>query len=230
MTTIDLRSNLIHYMNLASLYAHQHRKRASPTSHRTRTQRTTTMSHTAFFYGTLMAPPVLHRVIWGSQSPPTPAHASLLRIRPAILHAHQRRKVRHADYPAILPSAPESEVRGTLVQGLTDGDIWRLDIFEGSEYERHSVKVKALETKGSAGGEEHKHVEGEEIDAQTYIWTAGAHRLEAEEWDFDHFVKEKMSRWVGKEAADEGFQGRASINGTVPGRCVWSCLLTMYRC
>ncbi|KAJ4322509.1 hypothetical protein N0V94_002385 [Neodidymelliopsis sp. IMI 364377] len=170
------------------------------------------MSHTAFFYGTLMAPPVLHRVIWGSQTPPTPAHASLLRIRPAILHSHQRRKVRHADYPAILPSASQSEVRGTLVEGLTDGDIWRLDIFEGTEYERREVKANVLESKGRAGDSDHPDLEGEEVAAQTYVWTAGEHRLEAEEWDFDHFIKEKMGRWVGREAADEGFQGRPSIN------------------
>lgn len=102
----------------------------------------------------------------------------------------------------------QSEVRGTLVEGLTDGDIWRLDIFEGSEYERMPVKVRVLESKGRAGDPEHKNVEGEEIDAQTYIWTAAQQRLETEEWDFDQFVKEKMSRWVGRDAADEGFQGK----------------------
>lgn len=160
-----------------------------------------------------MAPPVLHRVIWGSQTPPTPAHASLLSIRPAILHAHQRRHVKGADYPAVIPSTQESEVRGTLVEGLTDGDIWRLDIFEGDEYERKDVRVRVLESKGRAGDAEHRDVEGDEVSAQTYVWIAGEHRLESDEWDFDHFVKEKMSRWVGREAADEGFQGRPSING-----------------
>ena len=182
------------------------------------------MSHTAFFYGTLMAPQVLHRVIWGSQTPPTPAHASLLHIRPAILHAHQRRKVKHADYPAILPTKAQEgkSVRGTLVSGLTDGDIWRLDIFEGSEYARRKVKVRVLEQK-KAGDEgmgdltqrEDDNVEGAEVEAETYIWIAGANRLEAEEWDFAEFVRDKMKRWVGREAAetDEGFAGRASING-----------------
>jgi hypothetical protein len=200
-------------MDLTSLYARQHRKRFSPTSYRANTSNSSTMSHTAFFYGTLMAPPVLHRVIWGSQTPPTPAHASLLSIRPAILHAHQRRHVKGADYPAVISSTQDSEVRGTLVEGLTDGDIWRLDIFEGEEYERQNVKVSISDSKGRAGDAEHKDVEGEEVSAQTYIWIAGEHRLETGEWDFDHFVKEKMSRWVGREAVDEGFQGRASING-----------------
>lgn len=166
-----------------------------------------------------MAPPVLHRVIWGSQTPPTPAHASLLSIRPAILHAHQRRHVKGADYPAVIPSTPASEVRGTLVEGLTDGDIWRLDIFEGDEYERQNVAVRVLESKGRAGDAEHGDVEGEEVQAQTYIWIAGEQRLETDEWDFEHFVKEKMSRWVGREAADGGFQGRASINGRPYAAC-----------
>lgn len=203
-------------MDLTTLYAYQH-----PRSHPLKPSPplNTAMSHTAFFYGTLMAPPVLHRVIWGSQTPPTPAHASLLRIRPAILHAHQRHKVKHADYPAILPTSPSSTVRGTLVEGLTDGDIWRLDIFEGSEYERQKVKVKVLQGQGTGdlSQKEEENVEGEVIEAEAYIWTAGAQRLEAEEWDFSEFVRDKMKRWVGKEGAeaDEGFQGRPSINGAL---------------
>lgn len=184
------------------------------------------MSHTAFFYGTLMAPPVLQRVIWGSQTPPTPAHASLLHVRPAILHAHRRHRVQHADYPAIVPVATSSSVRGTLVEGLTDGDIWRLDIFEGSEYQRQKVKVNVLLQNGDSSsrqtgmGElsqnEQDNVEANEVEAETYIWIAGAHRLDPEEWDFVEFVRDKMKRWVGREAADtdEGFQGRPSINGT----------------
>jgi hypothetical protein len=206
-------------MDLSTLYSYQTSK--SPSS-KPRHPPTTTMSHTAFFYGTLIAPQVLHRVIWGSQTPPTPAHASLLRIRPAILHAHQRHKVKHADYPAILPtdSTSSSSVRGTLVEGLTDGDIWRLDIFEGSEYARRKVSVRVLEQDSSnAMGDlqqtQDKNVEGEQVDAETYLWIAGAQRLEAEEWDFAEFVRDKMKRWVGREAAetDEGFQGRESING-----------------
>jgi hypothetical protein len=190
----------------------------------------TSMSHTAFFYGTLMAPPVLRRVIWGSQTPPTPAHVSLLHIKPAILHAHQRRKVKNADYPAILPTKEKDghSVRGTLVTGLTDGDIWRLDIFEGSEYARRKVRVRVLQEAKKAGDAQ----EGEVVEAETYIWTAGAKRLEAEEWDFDEFVREKMGRWVGREGveADEGFKGRASINGARVRARRWWIGLTLCRC
>src|SRR6186713_2175264 len=103
------------------------------------------MSHAAFFYGTLMAPPVLHRVIWGPSPPSTAVQKSQLSIRPAILRQFQRHKVRYADYPAILPANAQASVRGTLVTGLTDGDIWRLDIFEGSDYKRRKVSVRVLE-------------------------------------------------------------------------------------
>jgi hypothetical protein len=210
-------------MDSINLYQHQIPK--PQTAHTSIYHQTTQMTHTAFFYGTLMAPPVLHRVIWGSQTPPTPAHASLLHIRPAILHAHRRHKVKQADYPAILPVDTPSSVRGTLVQGLTDGDIWRLDIFEGSEYQRQKVKVSVLQPKDKGKGteegmgdlsqKEEDNIEGEEMEAETYIWTAGAHKLEAEEWDFAEFVKDKMKRWVGGEATerDEGFQGRPSVIG-----------------
>lgn len=223
---LDFRKQLT---DLSTLYTYQTPK-SPPRIPRQPT--TTKMSHTAFFYGTLMAPPVLHRVIWGSQTPPTPAHASLLHIRPAILHAHQRHKVKHADYPAILPKPSSSScVRGTLVEGLTDGDIWRLDIFEGSEYERRRVMVRFLEGRDKEKGEEgmgnleqaeEENIEGEEVEAETYIWIAGANRLEAEEWDFAEFVRDKMKRWVGREAeeTDEGFKGRPSINGV----CDWGAL------
>jgi hypothetical protein len=220
-------------MDLSTLYAYQNPMTRAKTSK----TKSPAMSHTAFFYGTLMAPPVLHRVIWGSQNPPTPAHASLLQIRPAVLHAHQRRKVKHADYPAVLPAKQNSSVRGTLVEGLTDGDIWRLDIFEGSEYQRRKVTVRILDPakKQKDDGEavtNEVEFEGAEVEAETYLWIAGAERLEAEEWDFAEFVRDKMKRWVGREAAetDEGFQGRPSISGAVVCRGGCKMRLTVCRC
>lgn len=173
-----------------------------------------------------MAPPVLHRVIYGQTSNVPQFQKDSLRIRPAILHRHQRHKVKNADYPAILPANMSTLVRGTLVEGLTDGDIWRLDIFEGYEYERRKVSVRVLEQSETGPGattegmgdvtvKEENNVEGEEVEAEVYVWTAGKHRLEPEEWDFSEFIRDKMSRWVGREAAetDEGFQGRQSIIG-----------------
>ena len=77
------------------------------------------------------------------------------------------------------------------MSGLTDGDLWRLDIFEGDEYERRKVKVRILEV--GVG------VSEEEVEVETYVWVAGEEGLEEGEWDFEEFTREKMGRWVGNE-------------------------------
>lgn len=124
---------------------------------------------------------------------------------PAVLHGYQRHRVRHADYPAILP-IKGSSVRGTYVTGLTDADIWRLDIFEGSEYRRDKVKIRILTTVGDSDGK--GNVEGEEAEAETYIWHSDSGKLEGREWDFTEFQREKMRFWVGAKGEGE-YAGRA---------------------
>lgn len=109
-----------------------------------------------FFYGTLMAPAVLTRVIG------RPGNG--LKSSDAILDLHARLHVKgegelsspshvhpisshyvsdHTDYPAVVLaqtgavilgrelSQGESSVRGTLVSGLTSQDVAFLDEFEG---------------------------------------------------------------------------------------------------
>ena len=77
---------------------------------------------------------------------------------------------------------------------MTDGDIWRLDIFEGDEYERRKVLANPLITIGddlTGDG----NVESETaVQAETYVWIAGEDGLEDGEWDFAVFVREKMRR------------------------------------
>jgi len=164
-----------------------------------------------------MAPAVLHRVIYGTTDPEE-WQKKLTTVRPALLQGYRRHKVKHADYPAILPhstaSSAETEsstpsVRGSLVTGLTDGDIWRLDIFEGSEYTRQKVRVKVLKDTAldALADEAHldAHVE-EEVEAETYVWTSPKNQLEQEEWDFEVFKKEKMWAWVGQAKEQNGTQ------------------------
>jgi len=178
--------------------------------------------YTAFFYGTLMAPSVLKRV-----TSHDPASTALpLTSRPAILYNHRRHRVKGADYPAVIPSSPESSkeksVRGTVVEGLTKEDIWRLDVFEGDEYERRAVSVQVLSAEGdnkiagptpnNANSHDPRQSTQEELKAETYIWIAGEHRLDDQEWDFDEFVKEKMWRWAPSEDLK---RGRNDENGIV---------------
>ncbi|KAJ5786076.1 uncharacterized protein N7503_011288 [Penicillium pulvis] len=192
--------------------------------------------HVLFFYGTLMAPQILHRVIHG-RADPEHWQKALLTFQPAVLHGYRRHRVRGADYPGIIRASdssqsteqPEKEptngiedsnlartsVLGTLVSGLTDGDVHRLDIYEGSEYAHEKVKVRTLkealhqeqeyEHSNPGSGRNLRDVleaagaefadENEEVEAVTYVWTDGAERLEGAEWDFETFKRDKMAWW-----------------------------------
>ncbi|CAG8900283.1 unnamed protein product [Penicillium egyptiacum] len=192
--------------------------------------------HVLFFYGTLMAPQILHRVIHGRANP-EPWQKAMLRFQPAILHGHRRHRVQNADYPGIIAvpetqtemeksSAPKpgagTSVIGTLVSGLTDGDVHRLDRFEGSEYEKKRVTVRTLREKqggdlshageGDTAESQLREVlnatgaevagEGEEVAAVTYVYTAGKDKLEDAEWDFESFKRDKMAWWVGADESE----------------------------
>ncbi|KAG9792371.1 hypothetical protein KCU88_g790, partial [Aureobasidium melanogenum] len=189
-----------------------------------------------------MAPGVLHRVIHGTHDP-EPWQKSMLTVRPALLQGYRRHRVRHADYPAIIPrdsetnnsstSSPSARpsswcVRGTVVSGLTEGDLYRLDIFEGDQYSRQKVKVQVLKdveldqaasattttttptttTAAAAASSSPEIVE--EVEAETYVWQEGMETLEPEQWDFEEFKREKMRAWMGlvdqsSTQVDEGF-------------------------
>lgn len=152
-----------------------------------------------------MVPQVLYRVCYGS-SKPTSFQANLLTIMPAILPAFTRHKVRDCDYPAIIPSSSSSSVRGTYVRGLTDGDIWRLNTFEGRSYERQKVMIRILQKVGNDIGQ--GNVEGEQVEVETYVWIGGRDALEDDEWDFAEFKRDKLKWWVDADDEYEGESGR----------------------
>ncbi|KAF5874491.1 putative disease resistance protein [Botrytis fragariae] len=152
-------------------------------------------TYNAFFYGTLMAPEVLYRVIYGASNHPSTS----LTITPALLHDYCRHRVSFADYPAII-SEPGHTVRGTYVTGLTPSNMRNLDYFEGSQYERKVVTVKLLAPKDKsthgANAIMAEAVEtGEEKEAQTYVFT-DLDALEKGEWDFEFFRREKLRNWA----------------------------------
>lgn len=166
----------------------------------------TVKPHTAFFYGTLMAPTVLSRVIHNKANP-SEAKKAQTSATPALLADYERRKVRWCDYPAITPCASAS-VRGTLVTGLTDTDLQRLDIFEGSQYKRQKVQVRMLPELGIDENADEKATGDEEmVQAETYVWNfSRGEELEDGEWDFEEFKRAKLHRWDGEmDWEDEGF-------------------------
>jgi hypothetical protein len=174
--------------------------------------------------GTLMAPAILHRIIHGSQTP-DPWQQSLISSRPALLPGYRRHRVHNVDYPALIASEnPDSApVIGVVVTGITEGDVFRLDKFEGSEYEKRAVRVKviknisetdpsqegdgslhhALDQTARAGLDERAYQEMEEVEAMTYVWIAPMENLDlAQEWDFEQFKKEKMKWWVEADESE----------------------------
>jgi hypothetical protein len=131
-------------------------------------------------------------VIYGTTEP-EPWQCKDLRTQQAILLDFCRHQVQFADYPGIIAEAGK-RVKGTYVAGLTKMDIWRLDTFEGSEYSREVVKVKLLDGDG---------IEGDEAECSVYVYQDES-GLVKEEWDFEHFVRERMHRWVGESKEYDG--------------------------
>ncbi|KAJ8521925.1 hypothetical protein ONZ45_g1429 [Pleurotus djamor] len=173
----------------------------------------------AFFYGTLMHPKILRRVIGHN--------GNNLEIAPAVLLDFTRHKVKDADYPGILPYArsqatfnldlgvEDRSVRGTMVTGLTANDIRFLDTFEGDEYIRKEVSVYLLAPSTSIpeldSKTEYAIVPANppplpsnlsdlspSVAVQTYVY-GDPKELEAELWSFDSFVKNNAWKWTGEQ-------------------------------
>ncbi|KAJ7650219.1 hypothetical protein FB45DRAFT_887303 [Roridomyces roridus] len=166
----------------------------------------------AFFYGTLMHPKILQRVI-GNDG----AH---LQICPAVLLQYTRHCVKDADYPGILPysssraffshdiSREECSVRGTLVTGLTAADLAYLDLFEGSEYTREQASVHPLSSLLPLS--EYSIPEAVTplpadsdlspiVEVETYVYK-DISGLIGDIWDFDDFVRTNAWKWYGNGA------------------------------
>jgi Gamma-glutamyl cyclotransferase, AIG2-like len=109
-----------------------------------------------------MAPRVLYRVSYGNANP-QPWQQKLTTVRPALLESYRRHRVKYMSYPAIVPCTGSS-VRGSVVTGLTEGDICWLDIFAGDRYEQEKVKVKVLKDVGQNGAVEAHATE--EVEAE----------------------------------------------------------------
>ncbi|KAI0075813.1 hypothetical protein K474DRAFT_1760323 [Panus rudis PR-1116 ss-1] len=192
------------------------------------------------FYGTLIHPSILRRVIGheGNQ----------LYITPGLLFNHTRHKIKNADYPGVLPysssaalfngrelSPEEKTVRGTIVSGLTTDDIALLDIFEGDEYSREVVSVHPLgpfvplaSTAGSDSAiipttppeiPSHDGLQPA-ISAQTYIWKDSIARLEPELWEFAQFVRDNAWKWVGSGSANNEDYDKVDKRRAMNGRIV----------
>ncbi|KAJ7494766.1 hypothetical protein B0H11DRAFT_1857826 [Mycena galericulata] len=164
----------------------------------------------AFFYGTLMHPKILRRVIGHDGDD--------LKICPAALLNFTRHCVKYADYPGIIPYSEgrslfkheidreACSVRGTMVTGLSKSDIALLDLFEGSEYDRKAVQVHPLS--GLVNLSSYTMPTGtpsplpsdsdlrDPVEVETYVY-GDISGLMPEIWDFDDFVQKNAWKWYG---------------------------------
>ncbi|KAL4248068.1 Protein AIG2-like protein [Abortiporus biennis] len=197
-------------------------------------------THTAFFYGTLLHPSILRRVIGHEGGD--------LKMCPGLLLEHTRHKIKIADYPAMIPysrskplfkgkelPAEERCVRGTLVTGLNDEDVALLDTFEGDEYTRETVSVHPLTEFFPLSSKDTSHDSdivpsiipsvppldslSPPISAQTYIWKSnGDHLLSTETWEFEDFIQNHESKWVGSDVQRADYvevDKRRAMNGSI---------------
>lgn len=168
----------------------------------------------AFFYGTLLHPKILQRVIGND--------GSHLQICPAVIKDFTRHQITGADYPAIVPyslsrslfdrdlEADERSVRGSLVSGLTNEDVRLLDDFEGDEYTREVVvgyplgplvslhdvpPVDAMESLVMAAAVSQALEPGRGV--HTYVWCKSTSELRPDFWTFEDFVRQNAWKWIG---------------------------------
>lgn len=152
-----------------------------------------------------MTPEVFFTVCYG-HSTPDPAIAALHTFRPAVLHDYCRQRVVHADYPGIT-AEPGKQVFGSYVTGLTRANVGRLDVFEGDQYERRRLRVRLLTRVGADAATGKGREEGEEVEAQTYVFVDRT-ELEDREWDLEEFRREKLRFWT---RAGYVFAGESTI-------------------
>ncbi|KAI0342813.1 hypothetical protein BDW22DRAFT_1357337 [Trametopsis cervina] len=184
-----------------------------------------TETYSAFFYGTLLHPSILRRVIGHD--------GDKLEICPALLLDHTRHQVKWADYPGVIPydktrellqssglkpdlPPEERTVRGTVVTGLSAKDVQLLDYFEGDEYSRDTIAVHPLaafvplSSMDPLSSSDIAPADPPPIPslstistthppivAHTYIWIKPLSQLEPKIWDFSEFVKTNAWKWVG---------------------------------
>ncbi|KAF8839631.1 hypothetical protein BDN67DRAFT_743486 [Paxillus ammoniavirescens] len=167
----------------------------------------------AFFYGTLMHPMILKRVIGND--------GSHLRICPALLPDYTRHQIHGADYPGIVPYSKSRgmfdddlelearSVRGCLVIGLSSEDMTLLDIFEGNEYTRELVLVHPLMPANVPPVPATNELE-KALEVNTYVWCRPLSELRPNLWAFNEFVRDNAWKWVG--SGSEGNRDYAEVD------------------
>uniref|UniRef100_A0A1J3FII2 Putative gamma-glutamylcyclotransferase n=1 Tax=Noccaea caerulescens TaxID=107243 RepID=A0A1J3FII2_NOCCA len=119
-------------------------------------------SHNVFVYGSILEPAVAAVIL--DRTPDTV---------PAILHGYHRYKLKGRSHPCIVP-LESGKVKGLVMTGLSDAELNKLDVAEGSLYER--VTVEVVRTDNS-----------EKMKVETYVWVNKDDPTLYGEWDYEEW-------------------------------------------
>lgn len=125
----------------------------------------------AFVYGTLMYPEVLHALI--NRVP---------RMEPAAIHGYQRYRIKGQVFPGTLRSVADSQVKGLVLLDLQPQELEVLDEFEGDEYYKQEVEAQ-LEAGGTCA-------------TIVYIWQDSLRSYLYGEWDPEEFRERQLPGYV----------------------------------
>lgn len=133
------------------------------------------MEQNLFVYGTLIFPEILKKLT-GEE----------INGVPAILENYKRYAIYDGDmarsYPAVIKENNE-RVEGILLLGIKQSVIDIIDFFEGNEFERSIVPVKAADNI---------------YFASVYVWKESQHFKLKSDWDIEHFKKKYLRIYLNK--------------------------------
>lgn len=122
--------------------------------------------------------------------------------QPAFVKGYKRHPVRGFVFPGMIQAANTASAETTrdVVQGkvyhqLTDHDWYRLDWFEGEEYQRHVATVHLQQASTSVGNDS----KTDAVSCPLYLWSNPIAELNTlQEWDYDAFVQQHLEQYIAK--------------------------------
>jgi gamma-glutamylcyclotransferase (GGCT)/AIG2-like uncharacterized protein YtfP len=134
-----------------------------------------------FTYGSLMCEDIMRNVA-----------GARLRCTPATLSGFRRFLVKDEAYPGVVPDHGGA-VPGIVYHGIDSAGWQRLDLFEGTMYQRRPVAIR--------------YEDGREAVVDCYLFRSEfAHRLTATEWNFAAFLQS------GKAVFEDQYCGFKAID------------------
>ena len=128
-----------------------------------------------FVYGTLCFPEIVEKLT-----------GKTFQSEQAILKGFHRRRVKNADYPAIVKN-DYSEVKGILLHDIDDLSFQIINFYEGDDYCCKTLVIS---------------INGGFVNAKVFIWDSDYNMLGHVDWDSNEFLKKSFKIYLEKVVPD----------------------------